>query len=185
MKHRFTQIFSILSPAQYLCKSVFHPWPARLFRRFSCLFFVLATLQAGGLCFAVDRPNIILFLVDDMGWMDCGAYGFQYYETPNVDRLATQSMRFTQAYAHPLCSPSCASIMTGQEESRHGITSAHGHIEPEPWGPQVYQENPSPNQPFLLPKCRRYLDPDAVTLAEALKAAGYRTGHLGKWHLEA
>ena len=130
-----------------------------------------------------QRPNIILFLVDDMGWTDCGAYGSQYYETPNVDRLAAGSMRFTQAYAHPLCSPSRASILTGQEEARHGITSAHGHLEPEPWGPQVYQENPSPNQPFLLPKSRRYLDPEAVTLAEALKGAGYRTAHLGKWHL--
>jgi arylsulfatase A-like enzyme len=92
-------------------------------------------------------------------------------------------MRFTQAYAHPLCSPSRASIMTGQEESRHGIMSAHGHLEPEPWGPQVYQENPSPDQPYLLPKSRRYLDPEAITLAEALQAAGYRTAHLGKWHL--
>jgi len=129
------------------------------------------------------QPNIILFLVDDMGWTDCGAYGSQYYETPNVDRLAAGSVRFTQAYAHPLCSPSRASIMTGQEEARHGIMSAHGHLEPEPWGPQVYQENPSPDQPFLLPKSRRYLDPEATTLAEALKAAGYRTAHLGKWHL--
>ncbi|MGB1128452.1 MAG: sulfatase [Haloferula sp.] len=129
------------------------------------------------------QPNIILFLVDDMGWTDCGAYGSKYYETPNVDRLAAESMRFTQAYAHPLCSPSRASIMTGQEEARHGITSAHGHLEPEPWGPQVYQENPSADQPFLLPKSRRYLDPKAITLAEALKFAGYRTGHLGKWHL--
>lgn len=128
-------------------------------------------------------PNIILFLVDDMGWTDCGAYGSKYYETPNVDRLAAGSMRFTQAYAHPLCSPSRASIMTGQEEARHGIMSAHGHLEPEPWGPQVYQENPSADQPFLLPKSRRYLDPEAITLAEALKSAGYRTGHLGKWHL--
>jgi len=131
----------------------------------------------------VQRPNIIVFLVDDMGWTDCGAYGSQYYETPNVDRLAAGSMRFTQAYAHPLCSPSRASIMTGQEEARHGIMSAHGHLEPEPWGPQVYQENPSANQPYLLPKSRRYLDPEAVTLAEALQAAGYRTAHLGKWHL--
>ena len=94
-----------------------------------------------------QHPNIILFLVDDMGWTDCGAYGSQYYETPNVDRLAAGSVRFTQAYAHPLCSPSRASIMTGQEESRHGIMSAHGHLEPEPWGPQVYQEN----QPFFPP----------------------------------
>lgn len=142
---------------------------------------LILVLTSTGL--AKEKPNIILFLVDDMGWMDCGAYGSKYYETPNIDRLATESMRFTDAYAHPLCSPSRASIMTGQEESRHGIMSAHGHLEPEPWGPQVYQENPPANQPSLLPKSRRYLDPEAVTLAEALRADGYRTGHLGKWHL--
>jgi arylsulfatase A-like enzyme len=128
-------------------------------------------------------PNVILFLVDDMGWTDCGVYGSQYYETPNVDHFATQSMRFTDAYAHPLCSPSRASIMTGQEESRHGIMSAHGHVQPDPPGPQVFQENPSPNQPFLLPKSKQFLDPETVTLAEALRDAGYRTAHMGKWHL--
>ncbi len=73
------------------------------------------------------RPNVVLFLVDDMGWMDCGAYGSQYYETPNIDRLAKESMRFTDAYACPLCSPTRASIMTGQYSARHGITSATGH----------------------------------------------------------
>ena len=128
-------------------------------------------------------PNIILFLVDDMGWTDCGAYGSKYYETPHIDRLASQSMRFTDAYAHPLCSPSRASIMTGQEEARHGIMSAHGHLEPEAPGPQVFQENPPARQRFLLPKSKRYLDSKAVTLAEALRDAGYRTAHMGKWHL--
>jgi arylsulfatase A-like enzyme len=144
---------------------------------------VAALLPPAGKAGTDKRPNIILILADDMGWTDCGAYGSKYYETPNLDRLAAGSVRFTQAYAHSLCSPSRASILTGQEEARHGITSAHGHLEPEPWGPQVYQENPKPDQPFLLPKSRRYLDPKTVTLADALKAAGYRTGHLGKWHL--
>jgi len=129
------------------------------------------------------QPSIIIFLVDDMGWTDSGAYGSQYYETPNVDRLATQSMRFTDAYAHPLCSPSRASILTGQEESRHGIMSAQGHLPPDAPGQQVYQENPSANQPFLLPKSKHFLNPETVTLAEALKEAGYRTAHMGKWHL--
>jgi len=132
---------------------------------------------------AKEKPNIILFMADDMGWTDCGAYGSQYYETPNIDKLAAQAMRFTSAYAHPLCSPSRASIMTGQEESRHGVMSAHGHLEPEPPGPQVFQENPPRTQRFLLPKSKRYLDPDTVTLAEALRDAGYRTAHMGKWHL--
>lgn len=129
------------------------------------------------------KPNIILFLVDDMGWTDSGVYGSTYYETPHVDKLAKQSMLFTDAYAHPLCSPSRASILTGQEETRHGIVSAHGHLKPEPWGPQIYQENPPSTQMFFLPKSRQYLDPKATTLAEAFKDAGYRTAHMGKWHL--
>lgn len=140
------------------------------------------TLSLIGLAPAADRPNVILFLVDDMGWTDGGVFGSDYYETPNIDAFAKESMRFTDAYAHPLCSPSRASIMTGQEESRHGILSAHGHLEPEPWGPQEYQPA-NPKHEFLLTKSRRFLDPDATTLAEAFLAAGYRTAHLGKWHL--
>lgn len=127
-------------------------------------------------------PNVILFLVDDMGWTDGGVFGSDYYETPNIDAFARQSMRFTNAYAHPLCSPSRASILTGQEESRHGILSAHGHLEPEPWGEQVYQPATSQNE-YLLTKSRTYLNPDATTLAEAFLGAGYRTAHMGKWHL--
>ena len=72
------------------------------------------------------RPNVILFLVDDMGWMDSGAYGSTYYETPNIDRLATQAMRFTDAYAHPLCSPTRASGLAGQYPWRGRITSGSG-----------------------------------------------------------
>ena len=79
---------------------------------------------------AESKPNIVLFLVDDMGWMDCGVYGSQYYESPNMDRFATQAMRFTDAYAVPLCSPTRASILTGQYSSRHRITSASGHRPP-------------------------------------------------------
>ena len=132
---------------------------------------------------AQDRPpNVILFLVDDMGWTDGGVFGSDYYKTPNIDAFAKQSMRFTSAYAHPLCSPSRASIMTGQEESRHGILSAHGHLKPEPWGPQKYQTATSRDE-FLLTKSRQNLDPNATTLAEAFLAAGYRTAHMGKWHL--
>lgn len=127
-------------------------------------------------------PNVILFLVDDMGWTDGGVFGSDYYETPNIDAFAKQSMRFTDAYAHPLCSPSRASILTGQEESRHGILSAHGHQGPEPWGPQKYQAATSKDE-YLLTKSRRYLDPNATTLAEAFLDAGYRTAHMGKWHL--
>src|SRR5215210_4296245 len=74
------------------------------------------------------KPNVIVFLVDDMGWMDCGAYGSQYYETPNMDRFAKRAMRFTDAYAQPLCSPTRACLLTGKYSARHGITSATGHM---------------------------------------------------------
>src|SRR5688572_4928671 len=76
---------------------------------------------------AARKPNVVLFLVDDMGWMDCGVYGSRYYETPNIDRFAQRAMRFTDAYAQPLCSPTRASILTGKYAARHGVTSATGH----------------------------------------------------------
>ena len=142
----------------------------------------MASLAAAAHAAPERPPNIILFLVDDMGWTDGGVFGSDYYETPNIDAFAREGMRFTNAYAHPLCSPSRASILTGQEESRHGMLSAHGHLEPEPWGPQVYQPA-TPKDEYLLTKSRRYLDPEATTLAEAFLGAGYRTAHLGKWHL--
>ena len=119
---------------------------------------------------AAERPNIILFLVDDMGWMDCGVYGSQYYETPHIDHFAKQSMRFTQAYAQPLCSPTRACILSGQSAARHGITAPACHTPPRP-----HPANP--------PISRNYFDPEQFTLAEALREAGYRTGHFGKWHL--
>ena len=80
------------------------------------------------------KPNVVLFLVDDMGWMDSTPYGSQYYETPNMKRLQRQSMRFTDAYATPLCSPSRASILSGQYSSRHRVTSASGHNPAAPAG---------------------------------------------------
>jgi len=118
---------------------------------------------------AAEKPNIIFFLVDDMGWMDSTPYGSQYYETPNMERLAKQGMRFTQAYAQPLCSPTRACILSGQSAARHGITAPAGHSEPK--------VSPGP------PATSTFLAPEQFTLAEALRDAGYRTGHFGKWHI--
>lgn len=146
------------------------------------LLLVSVALFASAKTAQARTPNVILFLVDDMGWTDGGVFGSDYYETPHIDAFAKQAMRFSNAYAHPLCSPSRASILTGQEESRHGVLSAHGHQEPEPWGPQVYQPATAKDE-YLLPKSRRYLHSEAVTLAEVFLGAGYRTAHLGKWHL--
>ena len=132
---------------------------------------------------AERKPNVILFLVDDMGWMDCGAYGSKYYETPNIDRFAKRAMRFTDAYAQPLCSPTRASLLTGKYSARHGITSATGHQPPQPVGHQFLPDTAPPNQPMRTPESKNYLEPSEYTLAEALRDAGYRTGHFGKWHL--
>ncbi len=130
------------------------------------------------------RANVVLFLVDDMGWMDSGAYGSRYYETPNIDRLAEKGVLFTDAYsANPLCSPTRASILTGKYPARLGITSAVGHLPPQPEEAPRYPEKAAPTRPILMPESLRYLRPAEHTLAEALRDAGYRTGHFGKWHL--
>ena len=130
-----------------------------------------------------NRPNIVLFLVDDMGWMDSTPYGSQYYETPNMKQLERQSMRFTDAYAHPLCSPTRASILSGQYPSRHGITTASGHQAARPAGQSRYPERAPADKPLLYAASKNYLDPNLITLPEVLGKAGYSTGHFGKWHL--
>lgn len=143
-------------------------------------------LGLGVLCgqlHAARKPNVVLFLVDDMGWMDSTPYGSKYYETPNMQRLAKQSMRFTDAYAVPLCSPTRASILTGQYSSRHGVTSASGHRPPANPGTSRYPRQAAPNKRLIYAASKNYLDPKLVTLAEVLRDAGYRTGHFGKWHL--
>ncbi|OGV70509.1 MAG: N-acetylgalactosamine 6-sulfate sulfatase [Lentisphaerae bacterium RIFOXYA12_FULL_48_11] len=129
------------------------------------------------------KQNVILFLVDDMGWMDCGVYGSKYYQTPNMDSFAKQAMRFTDAYAQPLCSPTRASILTGQYSARHGITSATGHLRPQPADHGFLPDKAGPNVAMLMPESKNYLEPVQYTLAEALRDAGYRTAHIGKWHL--
>lgn len=130
-----------------------------------------------------DRPNVILFLVDDMGWLDSTPYGSQYYETPNMMRLSKQSMRFTDAYAMPLCSPTRATILSGQYSARHGVTSATGHLRAKGPDDSRYPDKAPPTAKFIYPNSRNFLDPQLVTLPEVLRSAGYRTGHFGKWHL--
>jgi GxxExxY protein len=132
---------------------------------------------------AASQPNVILFLVDDMGWMDSGVYGSKYYETPNIDRFATRAMRFTNAYSQPLCSPTRASLLTGQYTARHRITSATGHLPPQDADHAFLPESAPPNAPMLTPESKNYLEPSQITLTETLKQNGYRTAHIGKWHL--
>lgn len=141
------------------------------------------SLACTGLLSAAAPPNVVLFLVDDMGWMDSTVYGSRYYETPNMERLAKGAMRFTDAYAVPLCSPTRASILSGQYSARHRITSASGHQPPAAPGESPYPAKAAPASRFLYAESKNYLEPGIVTLAEVLRQAGYRTGHFGKWHL--
>ena len=147
-----------------------------------------AILMASGLlpAFAAGngrRPNVVFILADDLGWRDTSLYGSAFYETPNIDRLAQRGMMFTQAYAaNPLCSPTRASIMTGLWPARVGITSPACHLKTERLQETV-REKASPNQRALPCDSATRLALEYYTLAEALRDAGYRTGHFGKWHL--
>lgn len=152
-------------------------------QRFLIVLLCMTAVSSAETIAADSPPNVVLFLVDDMGWMDSEPYGSRYYETPNMSRLAKQSMRFTNAYATPLCSPTRASILTGQYTSRHGVTSATGHRPPQPENFKYLPKAAPPNQKLRMPVSKNYLDPEQYTIAEALRDAGYRTGHFGKWHL--
>ncbi|MHC4153559.1 MAG: sulfatase-like hydrolase/transferase [Planctomycetota bacterium] len=117
------------------------------------------------------KPNIVFILADDLGWHQLGCYGSTFYETPNLDRFAKQGMRFTDAYAAaPVCSPTRVSIMTGKYPARLHLTD--------------FIKGGSPKDKKLLtPEWTPYLSLEEVTIAEALKSAGYTCGHFGKWHL--
>ena len=117
------------------------------------------------------RPNFVFVVMDDMGWVDLGCYGSKFHDTPNLDRLAGQGVRFTQAYAScPVCSPTRASLITGQYPARVGITD---------WIPGTASDG----RPLRTPANRDALPASLTTLAESLRGAGYATGFVGKWHL--
>lgn len=107
-----------------------------------------------------QRPNIVFILADDLGWSELGCYGNEFHETPNLDRLASDGMRFSQAYAAaPVCSPYRAALLTGQHPARIGILD------------------------YLRPNSANALATSHVTLPEMLQRNGYATGMIGKWHL--
>ena len=121
---------------------------------------------------AGSRPNIIFILADDLGWADLPVYGNRFNEAPNLQGMAEEGIRFTDAYAAcPVCSPTRASIMSGQYPARVGIIDfITGH-----WRP--YEE-------VTVPINRtQYLPLEIYTMGEAMKDAGYSTGYFGKWHL--
>jgi len=143
-------------------------------------FLILWLLLAGATQAMGQKPNIIVILVDDMGWMDSSTYGSKYYHTPNLTRLAKEGMLFTDAYAaSPLCSPTRASIMSGQYPARMRMTVA---ITPKS------VSEPKALKPVGKAYCgkvesKNHMPLNTYTLAEALKDDGYATAHIGKWHL--
>ena len=122
----------------------------------------------------MTRPNIVFILIDDMGWKDLVCYGSSFYETPNIDRLAREGMRFTDAYAAcPVCSPTRASILTGKYPATVGITD---------WIDVPGRTHPARGQLVDVPYLKQ-LSTQEHSLARALNEGGYQTWHVGKWHL--
>ena len=119
-----------------------------------------------------QKPNIVFILSDDHGWTQLGCYGSNYYETPNIDRLAKQGMRFTNAYAAcPVCSPTRASILTGKYPARLNLTD-------------FIKGGKTPVGAKLKhPSWQKYLPLEETTIAEVLKQNGYATAFFGKYHL--
>lgn len=139
-------------------------------------FLVLALLFCWNLTPAVastDRPNVVLFFIDDLGWRDVGYMGSDFFETPHIDRLAQESMRFSSAYsAAPNCAPSRACLMSGQYTPRHGVYTVGDPAR----GNDRYRK--------LVPaKNKTVLDDKIITIADTLSQAGYRCASVGKWHL--
>ena len=131
------------------------------------IYVLLAGLSLHADALAMERPNIVLVFIDDMGWSDFSCFGNAGAATPNIDRLASEGIRFEQFYVNsPICSPSRTAISTGQYPQRWRITS--------------FLNNRRNNRERGM---AQWLDPAAPTLARSLKQAGYATGHFGKWHM--
>jgi arylsulfatase A-like enzyme len=129
------------------------------------------TLVCGSLFAEHVGPNVVLILADDLGWTDLACFGSDLHETPALDRLARDGMKFTQNYsACAVCSPTRAALLTGKYPARLHITD---------WIPGLMPDNPR----LLVPDWTKFLPHSETTLAEVFKAAGYTTATIGKWHL--
>jgi arylsulfatase A-like enzyme len=137
---------------------------------------VVADIASGSA--AERRPNVVVFLVDDLGATDLGCFGSTFYETPHLDGLAASGMRFVAAYSTcPVCSPTRASMMTGRYPQRAGIAdyiNAGRTNQPEKW---------QRNTRLLPAPYKDRLDLEERTIAESLRERGYATFFAGKWHL--
>jgi len=153
-----------------------------------CLLLLFGTSCQSGSDTGTDKPNIVLITIDDLGWADVGCNGSTYYETPHIDRLAAEGMRFTQAYAAAaICSPTRAALMTGKVPARLGITDwirarfQGGEIPVDKTYTLSYEG--TPDDSLLCPTNPLWLPLKETTIAEVLKGQGYTTAHIGKWHL--
>ncbi len=138
-------------------------------------FFSLWLCTLGIALCAAPQPNIVVIMADDLGWRDLHCYGNEQIDTPFLDQLAAEGMRFTDAYAAaPVCSPTRAAMMTGLAPARLRLTN---HAPGNPDGFSL------PGSDLQEPETVRHLALSYTTIAERLSAAGYATGHVGKWHL--
>lgn len=137
-----------------------------------CAIVWLLSTTAAPAADATRPSNVVLVVIDDLGWADLACYGSRYHRTPNLDRLAAQGMRFTYAYAAcPVCSPTRAALMTGKYPARLHVTD---------WIPGL---DVTPNRRLARPDFRQELPLDETTVAEVLHDGGYATAAIGKWHL--
>ncbi len=145
----------------------------RDFLRYSSAAATLPLLQQITIHSANGKPNVVFFYIDDLGWKDLSFMSSQFYETPNVDRLAKEGMAFTDAYANaPNCAPSRACLLTGMYSPRHGVYTVGS---PE--------RGKSKNRKLIPIQNTTTLDPSFATIAEVFDKAGYTSAHMGKWHL--
>jgi arylsulfatase A-like enzyme len=160
---KVTTTFALAAPLSVL----FHAWRIALI--FLCASVAVSShsLQAAD----SEKLNVVLIVADDLGWTDLGCYGSDLYETPHLDQLSRDGMRFTQAYsACTVCSPTRAALLTGKYPGRLHITD---------WIPGQMPTNPK----LLVPDWTKHLPLEEVTIAEVFRDAGYATASIGKWHL--
>ena len=163
---------------------------------------LLPWLSAGASSAPLEKPNVIFFLMDDLGWNDLGFTGSKFFESPNIDRLSKQGVVFTKAYACCICSPSRASLLTGLDPARTGMTSPRGgdplevlkpFVQPRIYTPEELKDNSRelpggmkaapPNQRAMMVVSTSRLSTEFPSVAKIFKANGYRTAHFGKWHV--
>ncbi|MCH2614995.1 MAG: sulfatase-like hydrolase/transferase, partial [Opitutales bacterium] len=135
----------------------------QVMRILASVFIFCAAFSIAGIAQTSEKPNILLILVDDLGYMDLSSYGSEDIESPRIDELMSQGIRFDQFYSNcTVCSPTRASLMTGRYPDIAGV-------------PGVVRQNAS--------NSLGYLDPTSLTLPDMLKTGGYDTAMIGKWHL--